>query len=781
MNEVASRTNPTVVPDHADPNTGLGSGGSDEMSLIAGGLEAIRVTEVAGNFVIQYFGVVTYPTGSAGQASVGFDGDEDTGLFSPGNDSVALTAGGVEGVRYTEIGSHVIQRNENHTGLTASVTQTQAGGLALLSSYNEVATVATTGDALTAPAVVAGNRLLVINNGANSLQLFPAVGDDIGAGVDTAINIAAGELGVFLGRDATNWDTLYNGSSSPGTTFPLLAPNGSAAAPSYSWSTDSATGFYLQSAANMNVTVNGINRWEFTTSLGGTFQADIASGPLLINRASTAAFPNICPDRADTASGMGYNASGPALLANGVRAVSYKATGGFETVQINDADVGLTASTTQTQGNGVLTNSYNEVATVANPNDTVTAPPVEEGHRLIIINNGANVLQVFPAAVDNIGAGVDTSITIAVGELGVFFGRDATNWDTLYNASPTPTGIANGTTTNATLRWSGAAWVENISVQTTVAGVLLTNSLDSLGASTINVGGMDETDPGLNLEDGMSLRFEDRAQTNDFFIQNQGIGAVGPVLYLDGPATGIFTIGDGIGFRIEDAGNTDWVQMAHNGTHFTMGGVNTDGLRIEYPIFIDEEASAQADLAGYGQFWVRNDTPNTAMFTNDAGVDKALVNDAAQARRTTVYTLTTAFVDITMDVTDIETDSAVVDHDLATNTDNIILGQAGFYECTYDFDVICTAVSGDPIIDMGCRVRLNDAGTGINGSLANPYVFRDGSVGGDNGQFQVHVSNTFIFQAAAADFITLQLDKTELSGTATFNASKICVKVRRLL
>lgn len=37
-----------------------------------------------------------------------------------------------------------------------------------------------------------------------------------------------------------------------------------------------------------------------------------------------------------------------------------------------------------------------------------------------------------------------------------------------------------------------------------------------------------------------------------------------------------------------------------------------------------EKASASADVATFGQWWVRNDTPNTAMFTDDAGNDHVL-------------------------------------------------------------------------------------------------------------------------------------------------------------
>ncbi len=142
--------------------------------------------------------------------------DPNTGLASAGLDILTFPVGGIEALRLAELSSHIIQTNENQVGLTASVTQTQAGGLDLLSSYNEISTVANSGDALTAFVVVGGVRLVVINNGANDLQLFPASGDDLGAGVDTSITIGAGAVGVFIGRDATNWDVLFNASPTPG-------------------------------------------------------------------------------------------------------------------------------------------------------------------------------------------------------------------------------------------------------------------------------------------------------------------------------------------------------------------------------------------------------------------------------------------------------------------------------------------------------------------------------------------------------------------------------------
>jgi len=98
---------------------------------------------------------------------------------------------------------------------------------------------------------------------------------------------------------------------------------------------------------------------------------------------------------------------------------------------------GLTASATQTQAGGLaLTNVTNDITTVANPNDAVTLPTAAVNDVVKIYNNGANVLQVFPAASDNLGNGVDASTTIDPGEFGIFTAKDATNWITVINIPP---------------------------------------------------------------------------------------------------------------------------------------------------------------------------------------------------------------------------------------------------------------------------------------------------------------------------------------------------------
>ena len=90
---------------------------------------------------------------------------------------------------------------------------------------------------------------------------------------------------------------------------------------------------------------------------------------------------------------------------------------------------GITASTTQTQGQQALTKDVNEISVCANANDTVTLPAALAGRSCLVINNGAQTLQVFPASGDDLGAGVNTSTTIATTSRKLFVAYDGTNWE----------------------------------------------------------------------------------------------------------------------------------------------------------------------------------------------------------------------------------------------------------------------------------------------------------------------------------------------------------------
>ena len=91
----------------------------------------------------------------------------------------------------------------------------------------------------------------------------------------------------------------------------------------------------------------------------------------------------------------------------------------------------ITASTTQTQGQGQLTADINEVRTVANANDTVTLPAAVAGLEVVIINNGANTLRVYPASGDDLGAGVNNPTTQTTGVNRRYAAFDSTTWEVI--------------------------------------------------------------------------------------------------------------------------------------------------------------------------------------------------------------------------------------------------------------------------------------------------------------------------------------------------------------
>jgi len=90
--------------------------------------------------------------------------------------------------------------------VTASTTQTQAGGTALTKDINNVSVCANANDTVTLPTAVAGMSITIFNNGAQTLRIYPASGDNLGTGVDTLTTLAAASNVTFTSFDATNWE-----------------------------------------------------------------------------------------------------------------------------------------------------------------------------------------------------------------------------------------------------------------------------------------------------------------------------------------------------------------------------------------------------------------------------------------------------------------------------------------------------------------------------------------------------------------------------------------------
>lgn len=98
-----------------------------------------------------------------------------------GNELINVVGTGSVYTEYTVSGLTSFKKIANT--LTASTTQTLAGGKALIYGLNRATTVANAGDAFTLPAAVVGQEVILFNAGANACAVFPdASGSTIDGG-----------------------------------------------------------------------------------------------------------------------------------------------------------------------------------------------------------------------------------------------------------------------------------------------------------------------------------------------------------------------------------------------------------------------------------------------------------------------------------------------------------------------------------------------------------------------------------------------------------------------
>jgi len=89
---------------------------------------------------------------------------------------------------------------------------------------------------------------------------------------------------------------------------------------------------------------------------------------------------------------------------------------------------GITASSIQTQGQGILTSDVNEITVSANVNDVVTLPKATPGRRVTITNSGVQPTQIFPAIGDDLGLGVNSPDVLVAGGIVTYTAYNNTNW-----------------------------------------------------------------------------------------------------------------------------------------------------------------------------------------------------------------------------------------------------------------------------------------------------------------------------------------------------------------
>lgn len=132
--------------------------------------------------------------------------------------------------------------------------------------FGTVTSVGFTGDGVVYNSVVPGSPITTFGtfaptlhtHTANTIFAGPTSG---GAGIPTFRTLVSADVsGLYSGTSPIDVTGTVISCSACGTSFPLLAPDGTAAAPSYSWSSASNTGWHFISPFTLTLSRNGVDQ-----------------------------------------------------------------------------------------------------------------------------------------------------------------------------------------------------------------------------------------------------------------------------------------------------------------------------------------------------------------------------------------------------------------------------------------------------------------------------------------------------------------------------------------
>lgn len=148
---------------------------------------------------------------------------------------------------------------------------------------------------------------------------------------------------------------------------------------------------------------------------------------------------------------------------------------------------------TNTQGQGALSSDYNVITTAAANPSGVTLPTATTGRRIVIVNKGANPINIYPATGGAIDAlATNASIQLAVNGVMEFNASSATQWYSSYNLtnvnagvtsfSAGTTGLTPSTATTGAVTLAGTLAAAN-------GGTGVSNSFTITLGGAVNTGG----------------------------------------------------------------------------------------------------------------------------------------------------------------------------------------------------------------------------------------------------------------------------------------------------
>lgn len=515
--------------------------------------DAVATITASGYFNAQYASL-----------SVGdwIQGNGTDGTFSV---KVAAISSGVVSVENTIMGSlaplsisgnFLIQPSAN--ALTAHAGGGQGSALALTNPINNVTTVATVGDSVGLPAALAGMEVVIINDAANSMQVF-GNGTDTIDDVATATGVPQIGKSVVLYTSPVNgkWYSLGLGLSFNIGGFPLASTSNGLTA--HAGGTQAAALALTSSLNRITTVATAADSVKLPASAAGLAITVINSGANVMQ---------IFGAGTDTINGVATATGVPQQPNSVVRYVSAVAglwqaeslpfgfSAAFETVSASNA---LTAHAGGTQAAGLqLVSAINNVTTVATAGDSVLLPAAAAGMEITITNNGAASMQVYGNGTDTINSiATATGVAQLPGQTVVYTCAVAGNWLANVNTNPNPVQFASVALTAAQFNGMYATPVQLVAapganklILVDHIELLMTYGTAAFAAGGVAAGQYDSTANGAGVIATTTLSaatFQAAASTG--FTFNTGVvpltfsTCVNKGIYLSN-ITGAFTTGD---------------------------------------------------------------------------------------------------------------------------------------------------------------------------------------------------------------------------------------------
>lgn len=319
-------------------------------------------------------------------------------------------------------------------GLTAHAGGGQGSALPLVSSLNRITTVATVGDSVALPASVAGLSITVINNGANTMQVF-------GAGTDT-INGVATATGV---PHLPNSAVIYYCAVAGLWQAQSLPFGYSAAFPTFSAATSltAHAGGGQASALQLAAFINNVT--TVATAADSVKLPASAVGMEITVTNSGANTMQVYGLGTDTVNGITATTGVP-QLAGVTTTYRCAASGNWVATTVpflgfNQGVTNITAGTTQTQAGATAITSSIAVVTTGNSGDGIILPALSAslvGMRVQVINSSATPGRIYCPGTTNTntidGTAGATGVVYAASKTLFLVAISATAWvSTLSN------------------------------------------------------------------------------------------------------------------------------------------------------------------------------------------------------------------------------------------------------------------------------------------------------------------------------------------------------------